>query len=275
MRTTTLVMAAVVAIGATPLIVAAPASAYVSCPQGGGAANLEICAQLCQLTGQCAGGGPQGPAPQGAPQPAALPPPAAPPLPPGGAAPAALPPPAAPPLPPPVPAAQPAALPPPAAPPLPPPVPAAGPPAINCADPAVFHTYQMTCATMPQFNCTVSGCVPAAPPPQQAAAPAPAAAPPGGVAPWCGNGWGTGDPAQCGLQNLMQNGIPNIVAGDNPDQAPFPSFGAPTPAAPTPPPSASPTPAPSASPSPSPSPSEPCFTGYGLPDLSPACQGAP
>ena len=237
MRTTTLVMAAVVAIGATPLIVAAPASAYVSCPQGGGAANLEICAQLCQLTGQCAGGGPQGPAPQRAPQPAALPPPAAPPL--------------------------------------PPPVPAAGPPAINCADPAVFHTYQMTCATMPQFNCTVSGCVPAAPPPQQAAAPAPAAAPPGGVAPWCGNGWGTGDPAQCGLQNLMQNGIPNIVAGDNPDQAPFPSFGAPTPAAPTPPPSASPTPAPSASPSPSPSPSEPCFTGYGLPDLSPACQGAP
>jgi hypothetical protein len=28
--------AAIVAIGATPLIVAAPASAYVSCPQGGG-----------------------------------------------------------------------------------------------------------------------------------------------------------------------------------------------------------------------------------------------
>jgi len=73
--------AAAVAIGATPLIVAAPASAWVPCGQGGAAPDAAACAQLCRMTGQCAAGGPPSAAPPPAPSApvqAVPPPPAAP-----------------------------------------------------------------------------------------------------------------------------------------------------------------------------------------------------
>jgi hypothetical protein len=128
--------AAVAAIGATPLIVAAPASAWVPCGQGGVAANAADCAGLCALTGQCAGG-PQAPPPAApAPVQAAPPPPAGPP----------------PPVPPPPVPVQ-AAPPPPAA---PPPGQSPGPVstwpggvAADCANVVYAAHYNLFCATAP------------------------------------------------------------------------------------------------------------------------------
>jgi hypothetical protein len=64
--------AAAVAIGATPLIVAAPASAWVPCGTGV-APDPASCTQMCQMAGTCAG--PGGPPVQAAPprQPPAAP----------------------------------------------------------------------------------------------------------------------------------------------------------------------------------------------------------
>jgi hypothetical protein len=58
--------AAVMAIAATPLILAAPANATVPCgvgPNGeiGAAPDAAACAQLCQLTGRCGGPPPVAP----------------------------------------------------------------------------------------------------------------------------------------------------------------------------------------------------------------------